>query len=127
MLNYSNNLHSLHEVGTVYMFPQVNSNNSTEWNIVQPSGEKVHHRYTVKIINFSKKSEYTVEKMDKMCQFTLVTDLKEKLAACLCFPIEEVGYILPGHGLKAKMRLSMKKILVRCTRYMKDVKTFYLK
>ena len=77
------------------------SKNSTECNVQQP---KVNYRYSVKVVNPAKKSDFEVIKTSISGKFESVDDLKTKLNDCLEFPVEEVGYIVPGHGSKGRMQ-----------------------
>ena len=57
------------------------------------------HVYTVKIMNASKKSEFTVQKLEQKC----VYDDLQALKIMINFPGEsELGFIQPGHGFKGK-------------------------
>ena len=63
-------------------------------------------KYSVKIMNPTKKSEYSMEKFTNT-HFCKVEDLKEMLhtlySAKLPQSIDiQAGYIIPGHGLRGK-------------------------
>ena len=63
------------------------------------------YAYTVKIMNASKKSDYTVVKFSKQGQIETISDLKSELLARFTDRLSgdiEVGYIQPGHGLRGK-------------------------
>lgn len=77
------------------------SKNSAECNVQQP---KVNYRYSVKVVNPAKKSDFEVMKTNISGKFESIDDLKAKMNDCLDFPVEDVGYIVPGHGLKGRMQ-----------------------
>ena len=63
------------------------------------------YTYTVKIMNASKKSDYTILKFSKQGQMETISDLKSELLARFTDRLSgdiEVGYIQPGHGLRGK-------------------------
>lgn len=64
--------------------------------------------YCVKIMNPKKKSEFEIVQMKAKQRFACVDDLKQQLLTELreriSDPIEQVGYIEPGHGLRNKQR-----------------------
>ena len=63
------------------------------------------YAYTVKIMNASKKSDYTVVKFSKQGQIETISDLKSELLARFTDRLSgdiEVGYIQPGLGLRGK-------------------------
>ena len=57
--------------------------------------------YSVKVINPSRKTAYTVRKL-KAVVFTSVDALKDQINKMLDNKNEAVGFIQPGHGLKGK-------------------------
>ena len=66
------------------------------------------YAYTVKIMNASIKSDYTVVKFSKQGQIENISDLKSELLARFTDRLSgdiEVGYIQPGHGLHGKQEL----------------------
>ena len=63
------------------------------------------YTYTVKIMNPSKKSDYTVVKFSKRGQMVTISDLKSELLTRFTDQLsgdKEVGYIQPGYGLRGK-------------------------
>ena len=63
------------------------------------------YAYTVKVMNTSKKSDYTVVKFSKQGQIQTISDLKSELLARFTDRLSgdiEVGYIHPEHGLHGK-------------------------
>ena len=63
------------------------------------------YAYTVKVMNASKKSDYTVVKFSKQGEIETISELKSELLARFADRLSgdiEVGYIQPGHGLRGK-------------------------
>ena len=84
---------------------------------LQKKNESIY-AYTVKIMNASKKSDYTMVKFSKQGQIETISDLKSELLARFTDPLSgdiEVGYIQPGHGLRGKQEwLVMMMTFKRC-------------
>ena len=66
------------------------------------------YNYSVKIMNPKKKSEFDIVQIKAKQRFACVDDLKQQLLTELreriSDPLEQVGYIEPGHGLRGKQR-----------------------
>ena len=64
--------------------------------------------YSVKIINPAKKSDFEVLNMRSKAVYTTVDELKHQIlsefSGKVGDPIQQVGYIEPGHGLRGKQR-----------------------
>ena len=58
--------------------------------------------YSVKMINATKKSDYTLKKLEYVSKFATRNDLIATLSDTFEIKVNKVGYILPGHGLKGK-------------------------
>ena len=70
-----------------------------------PQKSEYMYTYTVKIMNPSKKSDYTVVKFSKRGRMVTISDLKSELLTRFTDQLSgdiEVGYIQPGHGLRGK-------------------------
>ena len=59
------------------------------------------YTYDIKVINAAKKSEYTVKRLDFTGKFLAVKAIKAKIAE-ISENVTQIGYILPGHGLKGR-------------------------
>lgn len=79
---------------------QVDTENSTKVSFTS-SEEKV---YSVKLIKYSRKSDYTLEKLKSSVVFTKLESLLDEIK--LSFDVQplHVGYIEPGHGIKGRQR-----------------------
>ncbi len=62
------------------------------------------YTYRVKVVNPERKSEFTMDKLSNNGQFKSVVELRQSLTDHLKFPVETVGYIEPGHGLRGKQQ-----------------------
>ena len=64
--------------------------------------------YSVKVCNPKKKSQFEVLLLKTKAKFESVDDLKKQILADhkekVCDPIDQFGYIEPGHGLRGKLR-----------------------
>ena len=73
---------------------------------VMDSPEDSNFSYSVKILNPSRMSDYTVRKWRMTTRFTSISDLVSKLQSSFEELKEKgdlsVGYIAPGHGAKGK-------------------------
>ena len=94
----------------LYLFCQCNSkDNAAQLSIHASSGSTTSctaYKYTVKVIEWARKSNFTMRKFDATYRFTSVDDIKKELSDSLHVPtiIDIVGYIEPGHGVKGKQR-----------------------
>ena len=66
------------------------------------------YNYSVKIMNPKKRSEFEVVQLKTKQRFETIADLKHQMlteyADKISNPIEQLGYIEPGHGLRGKQR-----------------------
>ena len=60
--------------------------------------------YSVKVINPSKKPDYSVKKLTTSSQFEALNELQKHLSDELDVPTDHMGYIEPGHGVKGRQR-----------------------
>lgn len=64
--------------------------------------------YSVKIVNRKKKSDFVVKKLKTKEKLSNLNQLKkrveEECTDCVQAPIQHIGYIEPGHGLRGKQR-----------------------
>ncbi len=70
---------------------------------VSPTKTQETRTYSVKVMNQGRKSEYTMQKMS-LNQFTTLEEMKQSLTRMLKFPVENFGYIEPGHGLRGRQQ-----------------------
>ena len=86
----------------------VSESPSTETIIeVDSSPEASQFSYSVKIINPSKKTAYSMRKLRLSCRFETPQELKDQLCDAFSDQIGdtdelEFGYISPGHGARGK-------------------------
>ena len=104
-VQYLERWHSLQVIG--------NSTHASNLSIVNNSlsataSPVFHVRYSVKIMNPKKKSEFEVLSMKTNAIYSSVDDLKEQLLKefrdKVSDPVQSIGYIEPGHGLRGKQR-----------------------
>ncbi len=62
---------------------------------------KSFYKYSVKVVNPARKSDYVVKKMHVNSRFAAIREEFKKL---LEITTAQIGYIEPGHGLKGKQR-----------------------
>ena len=89
-----------------YFSPQCSSQNASSATVtLSPKrNTKSKFAYSVKVINPSRKTAYTVRKLKAVDVFTSVDALKDQINKMLDDEVEAVGFIEPGHGLKGKQR-----------------------
>ena len=73
---------------------QCDTANTTRLRI-SPSKAQKAFNYSVKIVNPSRKSKYTIKKLDSTCHFESLDALKRQLTDSLKSFVEECGYIEP--------------------------------
>ena len=89
---------------------QVIGNNSTARSSVNTVdyGSASPYNYSVKVCNPKKKSLFVILQLKTKQKFESVDDLKRQMLAeyreKIGEPIEQLGYIEPGHGLRGKQR-----------------------
>ena len=82
----------------LHFYPQ-NSNTATI--TLSPTKPRIY-KYSVKLINANRRSQYVVRKLNSTEQFSSILSLKEQLTNQFQEAIIDFGYIEPGHGLKGK-------------------------
>ena len=86
-------------------FDTSSSNYSTTRVSVSPKkADEKKFKYSVKIINRSRKSEYRVKKLATTNQFKTIDELQSHMLQSLDLSTDDFGYIEPGHGLKGRQR-----------------------
>ena len=60
------------------------------------------YRYSVKVMDPGKRSNYDVTVLQNPDRFVSVDEIKQILSTTLDSQIGEVGYICPGHGMKGR-------------------------
>ena len=65
-----------------------------------PLSDIKEYMYSVKVTDRSKRSNYTVKKLNTGTKFEGIEQIKEALSLSLDFVPSEFGYIQPGHGMQ---------------------------
>ena len=61
--------------------------------------------HTVKVMNGTKKSDYSLKIIKQTSKFKKYDELKSSLEKEFSIEIETIGFIIPGHGWKGKQQL----------------------
>ena len=77
---------------------QCSSENSTQLRI----SSKHTYTYRVKVVNYTKKSEYSIKRVKFSEKFSSVEELRAELQTLDIVATKGVGFIEPGHGLKGR-------------------------
>ena len=62
------------------------------------------YNYSVKAMNPSRKTNFSVHRLGITHTFTSFGDVQEVLSTLLHTEVTQVGYVLPGHGWKGKLK-----------------------
>ncbi len=61
------------------------------------------YKYSVKVINSNKKTDYDVQILQQTKRFDSLSEVRNEIASVLkCSQVSRVGFVEPGHGLKGK-------------------------
>ena len=79
-----------------------NSSSSMKVDISASTSRGSKYRYSVKVMDPGKKSNYDVTVLQNCDRFMSLDEIKRILSTTLNSQIGEVGYISPGHGMKGR-------------------------
>ena len=79
-----------------------NSSSSMKVNIPASTSRGPKYRYSVKVMDPGKKSNYDVTVLQNCDRFMSLDEIERILSTTLDSQIGEVGYISPGHGMKGR-------------------------
>ena len=94
----------LHVLNCLQCTSENSSSSSTSANTHNARGSK--YKYTVKVMDPSKKAKYDVKELHGQTKLTSMSEVKEWLSENLDIEVADVGYISPGHRMKGKKNLS---------------------
>ena len=63
------------------------------------------YKYTLKLLNTQRNSEFSMRRLDSKCIFCSVDVLKDEIGRLVRAQFSNVGYIRPAHGWKGKQEL----------------------